>query len=68
MIQLFLACMLTVPEEKRSALLEILTQDPRPSYQDDPERIYGMRYAGLEIRFRVADGKIILVSAASEEA
>ena len=61
-------CMLTVPEEKRSALLEILTQDPRPSYQDDPERIYGMRYAGLEIRFRVADGEIILVSAASEEA
>jgi len=35
-----------------------LAQDPRPSYQDDPERVYGMEFAGLEIRFRVAGGRL----------
>ena len=33
----------------------ILKQDPRPSYQEDPERIYGMSFAGLDIKFRVKD-------------
>lgn len=40
-------------EEKRKVLFEILEQDPRPSYIDDPERIYGFGFAGFEIRFRV---------------
>ena len=35
------------------ALEEILTQDPRPQFQQDPGRIYGMNYAGSEIKFRV---------------
>ena len=47
---------LCVPEEHRTVLRQILAQDPRPSYQEDPERIYGMDYAGMQIRFRVADG------------
>ena len=47
---------LCVPEEHRTVLRQILAQDPRPSYQEDPERIYGMDYAGMRIRFRVADG------------
>ncbi|MCI8551382.1 MAG: tRNA (N6-threonylcarbamoyladenosine(37)-N6)-methyltransferase TrmO [Lawsonibacter sp.] len=42
-----------VPEEKRAALLAVLAQDPRPQYQDDPARVYGMSFAGLEVRFRV---------------
>ena len=42
-----------LPEEKRAALLACLKQDPRPRYQDDPERIYGMSFAGFEIRFQV---------------
>ena len=42
-----------VPADKRSALLGVLQQDPRPSYQDDPDRIYGFPFAGMEIRFRV---------------
>lgn len=42
-----------VPEKHREVLVQILAQDPRPSYQDDPERIYGMEYAGMEVRFRV---------------
>ena len=51
-----------VPEEKRSALTGVLAQDPRPSYQDDPERVYGMAFAGLEVRFRV-EGEILTVCA-----
>ena len=42
-----------VPEDKRAALLAVLAQDPRPQYQDDPERVYGMAFAGLEVKFRV---------------
>ena len=42
-----------IPAEKRAALIQILEQDPRPSYQKDPVRIYGMSYAGMEIHFRV---------------
>ena len=36
-----------VPPEKRAALLGVLAEDPRPSYQDDPARVYGMSFAGL---------------------
>ena len=45
--------LLRVPEDKRPALLAVLAQDPRPQYQDDPARVYGMSFAGLEVRFRV---------------
>ena len=44
-----------LPEEKRAPLLAVLAQDPRPSYQEDPLRIYGFSYAGFEVRFRVAE-------------
>ena len=43
-----------VPKEKRAALLGVLSQDPRPSYQHDPQRVYGMAFAGLEVKFTVA--------------
>lgn len=42
-----------IPEERREALLGVLAHDPRPSYQDDPERIYGLEFAGFDIRFTV---------------
>ena len=45
-----------LPQEKREAALGILAQDPRPSYQHDPERRYGVAFAGFDIRFHVADG------------
>ena len=45
-----------IPEAERDLLQEILSQDPRPSYQEDPERIYGMEYAGMEVKFQVRDG------------
>lgn len=42
-----------VPPEHRAALEQLLRQDPRPAYQQDPGRVYGFSYAGMEIRFTV---------------
>ena len=42
-----------LPECKRDAVLEVLSHDPRPSYQADPERLYGLSFAGFDIRFTV---------------
>lgn len=42
-----------VEEEKRASLMAVLAHDPRPSYQNDPERVYGMEFAGYEIKFTV---------------
>ena len=42
-------------EEHRECVRQILAGDPRPSYQNDPDRVYGMEYAGYEIKFRVKD-------------
>ena len=50
----------TVDPDKRVALEELLKLDPRPHYQDDPERVYGFSYAGMEIRFRVAEKALIV--------
>ncbi|MBE6867664.1 MAG: tRNA (N6-threonylcarbamoyladenosine(37)-N6)-methyltransferase TrmO [Ruminococcus albus] len=47
-----------VPESKRTALKALLAQDPRPAYQNDPERVYGFGYAGLEVRFRVSGDRL----------
>lgn len=49
------------PPEKRPAILEILRQDPRPSYQHDPDRRYGVSFAGYDVRFYV-DGNRLRVS------
>lgn len=49
-----------IPNEKQKALLQVLTLDPRPSYQEDEERIYGLEFAGFDIRFRVK-GRVINV-------
>lgn len=49
-----------VPEEKRGALLGVLAQDPRPSYQEDAQRVYGMTFAGIEVKFTV-DGQQLTV-------
>ena len=42
-----------IPEGQREALLGVLAQDPRPQYQHDPAREYGMSFAGWDVRFRV---------------
>ena len=44
-----------VPPEKRHALIQVLRQDPRPAYQDDPMREYGVLFAGLNVKFTVQD-------------
>lgn len=48
--------------EKRDALVAVLEQDPRPAYQDDPERIYGFSFAGKEIKFKVNHDTLELLS------
>ena len=50
-----------VPEAKRAALMGALAQDPRPGYQADPERVYGFPFAGMEVRFRVAEGVLTVI-------
>ena len=45
-----------VPAGRQTALLGVLAQDPRPPYQEDPRRVYGFGFAGLEVRFTVRDG------------
>ncbi|MBR5451986.1 MAG: tRNA (N6-threonylcarbamoyladenosine(37)-N6)-methyltransferase TrmO [Clostridia bacterium] len=45
-----------IAEDKREGLLNLLSQDPRPSYIEDAERIYGFTFSEWEIKFRVADG------------
>ena len=47
-----------LPEEKREAACKVLAQDPRPRYQDDPERIYGLSFAGYNIRFRIENEEL----------
>jgi hypothetical protein len=46
----------------------VLANDPRPSYQQDPERVYGMAFAGLEVRFSVEDGILSVHSIEKGEA
>ena len=51
-----------IPQEKQQLLTAILEQDPRPSYQEDTERIYGMEYGGMEVKFCVSQGVLTVVS------
>ena len=44
------------PEDKRTAIVGVLRQDPRPQYHDDPERKYGVAFAGHDVHFTVRDG------------
>lgn len=49
-----------IESEKLSGLITLLENDPRPSYQIDPERIYGMLFSDREIKFRVEGDKLIV--------
>ena len=44
-----------LPEDKRDAAIGVLSHDPRPSYQRSPERVYGLSFAGYDIRFTVVE-------------
>ncbi|MBR5287506.1 MAG: tRNA (N6-threonylcarbamoyladenosine(37)-N6)-methyltransferase TrmO [Clostridia bacterium] len=52
------ALMECVPQDKREALVGVLAGDPRPSYQDDPQRVYGVAFAGMNVKFTVKDGTL----------
>ncbi|MBQ6997530.1 MAG: tRNA (N6-threonylcarbamoyladenosine(37)-N6)-methyltransferase TrmO [Oscillospiraceae bacterium] len=51
-----------LPEDKRAAAMGILSHDPRPSYQRKPDRIYGIPFAGFDIRFTVKDDQLTVVT------
>ena len=55
-----------VPAAQREALLGVLAQDPRPRYQDDPDRVYGMAFGGLDVRFRVEGTTVRVCGVAAE--
>ena len=50
-----------LPEDKRSAALGVLSHDPRPSYQRKPDRVYGLTFAGFDIRFQVKEDTLTVV-------
>ena len=50
-----------VPQADRAALTGVLANDPRPSYQHDPQRVYGMEFGPLEVHFTV-DGELLTVT------
>lgn len=51
-----------VPRNKRKALLGVLENDPRPSYQRDAERVYGLRFADMEVKFRVEEERLMVLA------
>lgn len=51
-----------LPEPLREALRGVLRQDPRPHYQEDPDRVYGFGFGGFEVKFQVRDGVLTVVS------
>ncbi|MBQ0083883.1 MAG: tRNA (N6-threonylcarbamoyladenosine(37)-N6)-methyltransferase TrmO [Clostridiales bacterium] len=52
--------LLLIPSEKREELISVLSLDPRPSYIEDPERIYGFLFAEFEIKFKVNKKQLIV--------
>ena len=50
-----------LPEDKREAAVGVLSHDPRPSYQRKPDRIYGLTFAGHDIRFKVSEDVLTVV-------
>ncbi|MBO5323087.1 MAG: tRNA (N6-threonylcarbamoyladenosine(37)-N6)-methyltransferase TrmO [Oscillospiraceae bacterium] len=47
-----------LPEDKREAVIGVLSHDPRPSYQKDSDRVYGLSFAGFDIRFTVTEDRL----------
>ena len=50
-----------IPKDQIPSLLATLEQDPRPRYHDDPDRIYGMPFLNLDIRFKVSNNTLTVV-------
>ena len=56
-----------IDEDKRDVVMELLSQDPRPSYQNDPERVYGMAYGAWNVKFTVSEGTLTVIAVEMEE-
>lgn len=56
-----------VPETHQAGLLGVLRSDPRPRYQDDPQRIYGLTYGGVNVKFRVVGETVTVVGVENAE-
>ena len=56
------ALLATLPAAKRQAAISVLSHDPRPSYQRKPGRVYGLTFAGYDIRFTVEDSTLTVVA------
>ena len=54
-------------DSEKEALTAVLREDPRPAYQDDPDRIYGFRFGGQNIRFRVENGILTVLDTSGKE-
>lgn len=50
-----------IPEAQRKSLIEVLAHDPRPQYHDDPERVYGMEFGVMEVKFQVEEMRLKVV-------
>ena len=56
-----------VPEHHRKSLIEVLAHDPRPQYQKDPERVYGIAFGDLEVKFKVEERLLTVLQVATAE-
>ncbi len=50
-----------IPQDRKAALLGVLSHDPRPSYQHSPQRVYGMAFGDFDVRFRVEGSTLHVV-------
>jgi len=50
-----------IPENQRESLIDVLAHDPRPQYQDDPERVYGMAFGKWEVKFKVVEDRVVVL-------
>ena len=55
-----------IPKEQHQTLLGVLSQDPRPAYQHDDSRVYGLPFAGMDVKFTVRDGVLAVVDVVRE--
>lgn len=53
--------LMQIPDNKREALIKILELDPRPSYQNDPHRVYGVEFANFDVRFNVMEDLLSVI-------
>lgn len=50
-----------VPKDKQQALIDVLSHDPRPSYQKDSDRVYGLSFAGMNVRFQILKDTLLVL-------